>query len=259
MTSLHLFFLGMCMIRMVRRLINSDVFLLQIPTLCSSPIVMSTTLAPVSADLHPQLPPPSSLSLSGPQGDDCSISCPAGLYGTNCTSSCSCQNHVSCSHVDGFCVCKEDSERIVARWSSALRGSHKKNKNNNNNNNSEIKPRYTVEVIAVDMQGFYDRGSSVMLSSYCSLWIPTARVIPTRATGQLYASDIELIPGTFETIWDHFDKRGSIFHAFPHKYTHFSPPQCSITAFIWLYLASTISPSDGHRFCCTNQFHHCLF
>ncbi|GLD72148.1 multiple epidermal growth factor-like domains protein 11, partial [Lates japonicus] len=31
-------------------------------------------------------------------GDDCSISCPAGLYWTNCTSSCSCRNEISCSH-----------------------------------------------------------------------------------------------------------------------------------------------------------------
>lgn len=102
-------------------------------------------------------------------------------------------------------------------------GAHTKKNNNNNNNNSEIKLRYSVEVIAVDMQGFYHRGSSVMLSSYCSLRIPTACVIPTRATRQFYASDIELIPGTFETIWDHFDKWRSIFHAFPYKYTHVFP------------------------------------
>lgn len=71
------------------------------------------TLAAMSADLHP--PPLNLPPLSGPQGDDCVVSCPAGLYGTNCTSSCSCQNHISCSHVDGFCFCKEGTE-----WSSAL-------------------------------------------------------------------------------------------------------------------------------------------
>lgn len=47
-----------------------------------------------------------------PQGDDCSISCPAGLYGTNCTSSCSCRNEISCSHIDGFCICKEGSDLL---------------------------------------------------------------------------------------------------------------------------------------------------
>lgn len=43
------------------------------------------------------------------QGDDCSVSCPPGLYGTNCTLSCSCHNDVSCSHTDGACVCREGS------------------------------------------------------------------------------------------------------------------------------------------------------
>ncbi|CAB1436171.1 unnamed protein product [Pleuronectes platessa] len=41
------------------------------------------------------------------QGDDCSISCPPGLYGTNCTSSCSCHNEFSCSPSDGSCFCRE--------------------------------------------------------------------------------------------------------------------------------------------------------
>uniref|UniRef100_A0A3Q4H4Y9 Multiple EGF like domains 11 n=1 Tax=Neolamprologus brichardi TaxID=32507 RepID=A0A3Q4H4Y9_NEOBR len=41
------------------------------------------------------------------QGDDCSISCLAGLYGINCSSSCSCQNEISCSHIDGSCICGE--------------------------------------------------------------------------------------------------------------------------------------------------------
>lgn len=47
-----------------------------------------------------------------PQGDNCSISCPAGLYGTNCTSSCSCRNELSCSHIDGFCICKEGRDLL---------------------------------------------------------------------------------------------------------------------------------------------------
>lgn len=41
------------------------------------------------------------------QGDDCSISCPSGLYGINCSLSCSCQNEISCSHLDGYCTCRE--------------------------------------------------------------------------------------------------------------------------------------------------------
>lgn len=44
------------------------------------------------------------------QGDDCSISCPAGFYGINCSSSCSCHNEDSCSHLDGFCSCREGSD-----------------------------------------------------------------------------------------------------------------------------------------------------
>uniref|UniRef100_A0AAV2LSX4 EGF-like domain-containing protein n=1 Tax=Knipowitschia caucasica TaxID=637954 RepID=A0AAV2LSX4_KNICA len=34
-------------------------------------------------------------------------SVPSCLYGTNCTSTCSCQNHISCSHIDGSCLCRE--------------------------------------------------------------------------------------------------------------------------------------------------------
>ncbi|KAI7811512.1 vacuolar protein sorting-associated protein 8-like protein [Triplophysa rosa] len=40
-------------------------------------------------------------------GDDCSQTCPPGLYGTNCTSACHCHNLASCSPIDGSCICKE--------------------------------------------------------------------------------------------------------------------------------------------------------
>ncbi|KAJ7994572.1 hypothetical protein DPEC_G00250860 [Dallia pectoralis] len=41
------------------------------------------------------------------RGDDCSVPCPAGTYGTNCSSSCSCHNEITCSHIDGACICRE--------------------------------------------------------------------------------------------------------------------------------------------------------
>lgn len=185
-------------------------------------------LAAMSASLHP--PPLTPLPPSGPQGDDCSVSCPAGLYGTNCTSSCSCQNHVSCSHVDGFCFCKEGGE-----WSSAQ-------------NNSEIKLRYTVEVVAFDISGFYHWGSSVKLSLYFCLWIPTACVILICATRQLHVSDMKLILGTFlRRFWQVLINFSFIFVLT----TTLCPPEYLITVSVRFDLASTL---PGPRFCCTNQF-----
>lgn len=40
------------------------------------------------------------------QGADCSIRCPAGMYGVNCSSACTCKNGATCSSVDGSCTCR---------------------------------------------------------------------------------------------------------------------------------------------------------
>lgn len=40
------------------------------------------------------------------QGADCSRRCPAGMYGVNCSSACTCKNGATCSPVDGSCTCK---------------------------------------------------------------------------------------------------------------------------------------------------------
>lgn len=47
---------------------------------------------------------------SGLQGDDCTIPCEAGTYGTNCSSVCNCKNDGTCSPVDGLCYCKEGKQ-----------------------------------------------------------------------------------------------------------------------------------------------------
>lgn len=47
---------------------------------------------------------------SGLQGDDCTIPCMAGTYGTNCSSVCNCKNDGACSPVDGLCYCKEGKQ-----------------------------------------------------------------------------------------------------------------------------------------------------
>uniref|UniRef100_A0A672U6S9 EGF-like domain-containing protein n=1 Tax=Strigops habroptila TaxID=2489341 RepID=A0A672U6S9_STRHB len=46
----------------------------------------------------------------GLQGDDCTITCMAGTYGTNCSSVCNCKNDGACSPVDGLCYCKEGKQ-----------------------------------------------------------------------------------------------------------------------------------------------------
>lgn len=46
----------------------------------------------------------------GLQGDDCTIPCMAGTYGTNCSSVCNCKNDGACSPVDGLCYCKEGKQ-----------------------------------------------------------------------------------------------------------------------------------------------------
>ncbi|PWA23326.1 hypothetical protein CCH79_00018917 [Gambusia affinis] len=53
-------------------------------------------------------------------GDDCSISCPPGLHGTNCSAACCCRNEASCSHVDGSCICREGSGSESRRPGSSL-------------------------------------------------------------------------------------------------------------------------------------------
>lgn len=40
------------------------------------------------------------------QGPNCSVPCPAGTHGGNCSSSCNCKNRAQCSPVDGSCACK---------------------------------------------------------------------------------------------------------------------------------------------------------
>ncbi|KAL2300698.1 hypothetical protein Nmel_013583 [Mimus melanotis] len=47
---------------------------------------------------------------AGLQGDDCTIPCMAGTYGTNCSSLCNCKNDGTCSPVDGLCYCKEGKQ-----------------------------------------------------------------------------------------------------------------------------------------------------
>lgn len=39
------------------------------------------------------------------QGPDCSVTCPEGTHGVNCSSSCTCKNRAQCSPVDGSCSC----------------------------------------------------------------------------------------------------------------------------------------------------------
>lgn len=46
----------------------------------------------------------------GLQGEDCTIPCMAGTYGTNCSSVCNCKNDGACSPVDGLCYCKEGKQ-----------------------------------------------------------------------------------------------------------------------------------------------------
>lgn len=41
------------------------------------------------------------------QGPHCASLCPPDSYGVNCSSRCSCENAISCSPVDGACICKE--------------------------------------------------------------------------------------------------------------------------------------------------------
>lgn len=45
------------------------------------------------------------LFVTFPQGADCSVTCPEGKHGANCSSSCRCKNGAQCSPVDGSCFC----------------------------------------------------------------------------------------------------------------------------------------------------------
>lgn len=45
------------------------------------------------------------LVLTFPQGPDCSVTCPEGKHGANCSSICRCKNGAQCSPVDGSCFC----------------------------------------------------------------------------------------------------------------------------------------------------------
>jgi len=64
------------------------------------------------------------LTFFGLQGDDCTITCVAGTYGTNCSSICNCKNDGACSPVDGLCYCKEGKQNsditIVCSLASML-------------------------------------------------------------------------------------------------------------------------------------------
>lgn len=42
---------------------------------------------------------------SGWEGQQCTRTCPVGLYGGNCTTRCDCQNSGSCDPVNGKCTC----------------------------------------------------------------------------------------------------------------------------------------------------------
>lgn len=46
-----------------------------------------------------------------PQGPDCSVTCPEGKHGANCSSSCRCKNGAQCSPVDGSCFCTPGEQR----------------------------------------------------------------------------------------------------------------------------------------------------
>lgn len=41
------------------------------------------------------------------QGPHCASLCPPDTYGVNCSARCSCENAITCSPIDGSCVCKE--------------------------------------------------------------------------------------------------------------------------------------------------------
>lgn len=49
------------------------------------------------------------------QGHNCSVPCPAGTYGVNCSTSCKCKNRAQCSPVDGSCSCQPGELRRRGR------------------------------------------------------------------------------------------------------------------------------------------------
>lgn len=210
------------------------------------------TLAPVSADLHPQTHSPSSPSLVL-RATTAPSAAPRAFMEPTAPRPAPARTTSPARTSTASASAKKVSSAL---WPGDLQHSDVSDSDGahsgkNDNNNSEVKLRHTMEVVAVDVQG-------LMLSCYCSLWIPTTRVIPVLATRQLYFSNIavELFPHS-RNIWDNLRQfwqveinfsciSSWINTLFPHN------DKCFHMALFGLN-------SQSQSKVLLNEFHHCLF